>query len=46
MSATEEELKDTVRSYVDGMTELILNGMMTREELVELIDMLLRERGY
>lgn len=46
MSASQEELIWALEASVDGMEELLLNGMLTKSELLELIDKMLTDKGY
>ena len=46
MSASQEELIWALEASVDGMTELLLRGMLTKSELLELIDKMLTDKGY
>ena len=46
MSASQEELEYSVRSSVECMTELLSRGMLTRQELLDMIADLLTELGY
>ena len=46
MSASKEELIYALEASVDSMTELLLNAMLTKSELLDLIDKMLTDKGY
>jgi len=46
MSASQEELEYAVRCSVECMTELLRRGLLTRQELLDMIADILAELGY
>lgn len=46
MSASQNELEYSLHCAVEGMTELILRGMVTKQELLDKIDEILTKLGY